>query len=223
MRIGIYALAALLTAALMSSAIVGAQATQETSTFKVAGHPGEARLVQIDGRWYVELETLARLTQGTLSFKGSQTTLTLAASDSEAPVPAPQAKAGFSRAFLQAGIEDMGLIREWRIALVSAVQNNVPVPAASASAQRRQAEKGLALASAAVSTDDDRSGLPLLSAEFNNMQKLSDLYLAMSQRSTAMSPETFGNSALEQQILTCARGFVAMTEAHEFQDQAACH
>jgi len=220
MRMRSFALAAVLAALVLVSAGAGAQTATEAATLKVAGHAGQAQLVQVNGKWYVEVEALARLTQGTLSFKGGETTLRLAGTEPEA---AAAVKAGFSRSFVQAGIEEMGLIREWRIALVSAVQNNVPVQAAWAAGQHRVAEKGLALASAAASTEDDRSGVPLLTAEFNNMQKLSDLYLAASQRSTAMSPETFGNDALEVQILTCARGFVAMTETHEFQEQAACH
>jgi hypothetical protein len=55
------------------------------------------------------------------------------------------------------------------------------------------------------------------------MQKLSDSYLAMRNQSKFISPEYFGNAALEDQILSCAEGFRAMTESHEFQDQAACH
>ena len=215
--------AAILATLLLLLANGDAQTPQKGSTFTIAGHAGEAKLLQIDGKSYVEIETLARLTKGTLSFKDNRTTLTLSPSETVAQASAPHVKAGFSRAFIQAGIEEMSVIREWRIAIVSAVQNNVPVSVEWASAQHRQAEKNLALASAAVSTDDDRSAYPLLSAEFNNMQKLSDLYLAMRTRSTAMSPDTFDNTSLEEQILSCARGFVSMTENHEFQDQAACH
>ena len=222
--------ATMLAALLMLSASGNAQAPQKSSTLTVAGHPGEAQLVQINGKSYVEVETLARLTHGNLTFKANRTILTLPPSSSEAQLStpqaqpsAPQAKVGFSRTFVQAGIEEMGLIREWRIAIVGAVQNNVPVSEEWASAQHRQAEKSLALASAAVSTDDDRNAFPLLSAEFSNMQKLSDLYLALSTRSTAMSPDKFDNSPLEEQILNCARGFVAMTESREFQDQPTCH
>jgi len=220
----------MLTALLMFWANANAQTAEKTATFTIAGHTGETTLLQVNGKSYVEVETLARLTKGTLSFKANRTILTLPPSGSEAqasPPPAqpsaPQVKVGFSRTFVQAGIEAMGSIREWRIAIVSAVQNNVPVSEEWASSQHRQAEKNLALASAAVSTEDDRNALPMLSAEFNNMQKLSDLYLALRTRSTAMSPDKFDNSPLEEQILTCARGFVAMTESREFQDQPACH
>jgi hypothetical protein len=215
-------LAAILAAFLMLPATASAQTPQKTSIFTIAGHAGEAQLLQINGKSYVEIETLARLTQGTLAFKGNQTILTLLPSDAEAPSPAPHAKAGLSTAFIQAGIEETSLIREWRIAIVNAVRNNSPVSEDWVSAHHRLADKNLALASAAASTDDDRSAFPLLSAEFNNMQKLSELYLTMRKQSAFISQDNF-DIALEEQILNCARGFVSMTENHEFQDQAACH
>jgi hypothetical protein len=223
MKMILAVLAALLTVPGLLTVNGSAQAPQKAATFTIAGHPGEAQLLQINGKSYVDIETLARLTQGNLSFKGNQTTLTLPLADAEAPATTPPAKAGFSSAFVQAGIEEMSMIREWRIAIVNAVLNNNPISVDWISAQHRQAEKYLALTSAAASTDDDRSAFPLLSAEFNNMQKLSEVYLAMRNQAAFISPDTFDNGPLEEQILTCARGFVAMTETHEFQDQSACH
>jgi hypothetical protein len=215
--------AAMLAVLLMLPGMVNAQTPPKASTFTVAGHAGEAQLLQVNGKSYVEVQALARLTQGTLSFKGNRTTLTLLFSEAVEQASTPPVKPGFSRAFIQGGIEEMSVIREWRIAIVSAVQSNVPLSPEWASAQHRLAEKNLALASAAISTDDDRNAYPLLSAEFNNMQKLSDLYLAMRTRSAPMSPDAFDNTPLEDQILNCARGFVSMTESHEFQDLPACH
>jgi len=215
-------IAAILTALLMLPANGNSQTPQQAATFTITGHAGEAQLLQINGKSYVEIETLARLTQGTLSFKANQTTLTLPPTEAEAQASTPHSKAGFSTAFVQAGIEEMSLIREWRIAIVNAVQNNTPVSEDWVSAQHRLADKNLALASAAASTDDDRSAFPLLTAEFNNMQKLSELYLALRKQASFISPDNFDIS-LEEQILSCARGFVLMTENHEFQDQAACH
>ena len=215
--------ATVLTVLLMLPVGSNAQTPPKASTFTVAGHAGEAQLLQVKGKSYVEVQALARLTKGTLSFKADRTTLTLPPPETVEPASTPQVKAGFSRAFIQGGIEEISLIREWRIAIVSAVQSNVPLSVEWASAQHRQADKNMALASAAISTEDDRSAFPLLSAELNNMQKLSDLYLALRTQSMAMSPDKFDNAPLEEQILDCARGFVSMTESHEFQDQAACH
>ena len=217
------AVIATISAALLLTASGDAQTTQKSTTLAIAGHAGEAKLVQIDGKSYVEVEALARLTKGSLTFKGNQTILTLPAADAVTPTPQPAVRAGLSRAFIQAGIEELGSIREWRTGIVSAVEKNVPLSEDWASAQHKQAEKNLALASAAISTDDDRTAFPLLTSEFDNMQKLSDLYLAMRARSAAMSVEEFGNGALEDQILSCAKGFVAMTESRQFQDQASCH
>jgi hypothetical protein len=212
-----------LTALLMLPVGASAQAPKIGSTFTIAGHAGETQLLQVNGKSYVEIETLARLTGGTLSFKANQTILTLHPSDATEQASTPPAKPGFSRAFTEAGIEEMGVIREWRIAIVNAVLNNTPVSEDWVSTQHRLAEKNLALASAAASTDDDRSAYPLLSAEFNNMQTLSEQYIATRKQASFISPDTFHSGPLEDQILSCARNFVSMTESHEFQDQPSCH
>ncbi|MGD0480369.1 MAG: hypothetical protein ABSA42_09375 [Terracidiphilus sp.] len=216
-------IATVLTAPLILPLHADAQAPKNGSTFTIAGHAGETQLLQVNGKSYIDLETLARLTQGTLSFKANRTILTLPPSDATEPASTPPAKPGFSRAFTEAGIEEMGVIREWRIAIVNAVLNNAPVSEDWVSTQHRLAEKNLALASAAASTDDDHSAYPLLSAEFNNMQTLSDLYIATRKQAAFISPDTFHSSPLEDQILSCARNFVSMTESHAFQDQPSCH
>ena len=223
MRMIVAVIPAMLSALLMLPASGIGQTPQKGPTLTIAGHAGQAQLLQVNGKSYVEIETLARLTQGTLSFKADQATLTLPPSGSDGQATAPHAKPGFSAAFNRAGIEEISVIREWRTAIVNAVQTNTPVAEEWVSTQRRLAAKNLALASAAVSTDDDRSAYPLLSTEFNNMQKLSDLYLDIRKQAAFISPDTFHSSPLEQQILSCAQAFASMTENHEFQDQPACH
>ena len=77
MKTIIAVLIALLTALTMLPANGHAQAPQKATTFTVAGHAGDAQLLQLNGKSYIEVETLARLTKGTLSFKDNRTTLTL--------------------------------------------------------------------------------------------------------------------------------------------------
>ena len=199
-----------------------AQAPKQSTTLTINGYAGNAPLVQIGGKSYVEVEALARLTGGSVKFQANRITLTLPASTPVTAAPQPEKK-GFSPEFLKAAIEEMAAIREWRIAIVNAVQNNSPVSEDWISTQHRLAEKNLALASAAASTDDDRSAYPLLSAEFKNMQTLSEQYIATRKQATFISPDTFHSTPLEDQILSCARGFVSMTGNHEFQDQPSCH
>ncbi|MGA2966845.1 MAG: hypothetical protein ABSD64_11580 [Terriglobales bacterium] len=198
-------------------------ATATGETLKVAGYAGQAPILQINGKSCVELEQLARLTQASLTFKGHQIVLSLSAPSAHEPAEETKAKQGFSRSFLQAGIEQMGVIREWRSGIANAIQSGFPLPEDWFSAQRRNADKSLALVSAAMSTDDDHKAFPLLSAELNNVQRLSENYLATRKNAEYIAPGSLDNDPLNQQILSCLRAFAAMTADNKFQDEAACH
>jgi hypothetical protein len=141
MKMRIPVAAKMLATLLMLATHGSPQAPPKVSTFTIAGHTGEAELLQIDGKSYVEIETLARLTKGTLSFKGNETILTLPHSDAEAQASASNGRVGLSTGFVRAAIEEMSLVREWRAAIVYAVQKNTPVSEGWVSAQHRLAEK----------------------------------------------------------------------------------
>jgi hypothetical protein len=202
-----------------------AQATQPPdsqpgSTLAVTGHTGTTPLVEMNGRSYVELEALTRLIEGSLSYKQNDVTLTLPSAPGEAP--AAEATQGFSKPFVQAGIEQMAVIREWRVAIVDSVQHNYPISEDWVSAQRRLADTNLKLAATAASTDDDRSAIPLLTAEFKNMEKLSDRILAKRRKATYIPPKSLNNDPLDQQILACAQSMAAMVANNAFVDDANC-
>jgi hypothetical protein len=80
----------------------------------------------------------------------------------------------FSKEFLKAGIEEMSVIREWRSAILNAVQNGYAVTDTFVAGFQGQAATGLRLASAAISTDSDRNAYRLLRNEFATMQKWSN-------------------------------------------------
>jgi hypothetical protein len=207
--------------------IIWSQAAQQNRTLTASGHPGQIPVVEINGRSYVDIEALARLMNGSLSFKGNQTTLTLpgaAASTPETPPDASQpVNPGFSKEFMKAGIEEMSVIREWRSALINAVQNGYPVTDAFVAGYRGQAATNLRLASVAASTDSDRNAFQLLSNEFDNMQKLSNKVLAARKNMNYLSPDALNGDPLDQQILTCARSLAAMASSGQFQDDGSCH
>jgi len=219
------AITMVLVASMATSGDCLAQATpppdsQPGSTLAVTGHTGTTPLVEMNGRSYVDLEALTRLIEGSLSYKQNDVTLTLPSAPGEAP--AAEATQGFSKPFVQAGIEQMAVIREWRVAIVDSVQHNYPISENWVSAQRRLADRNLKLASAAASTDDDRSGVAVLTAEFNNMQKLSDRILAKRRKATYIPPKSLNNDPLDQQILACAQSMAAMVANNAFVDDANC-
>jgi hypothetical protein len=202
------------------------QAAQSGGTLSVAGASGQAPLIQINGRSYVDIESLARLTHGSLSFQTNHVTLALPAV-SPAPAVAPLAKSlakpGFTAEFLKSGIEEMAVIREWRIAIVNAVQTNNPVTDDWVAGYRRSAENRLALASAAATSDSDRKASVLLQNEFNNMLQMSDRFLAQHRNVSYTSPTSFDNNSEDEKILSCSKALASMAATGVYQDEVSCH
>lgn len=195
--------------------------TQQAGTLTVAGQPDQAALVRINGKSYVDIESLDRITHGSMQFNGNQIILTLpqgGASSSSTTKP-PQLSGGF----LGAEIEALTQIREWRASLVNAIQNNYPVTDGWVGRLRRLADGKLQLAIAAATTEPDQKGLELLRNEFTNMQQMSDQFLAMQAKANYISPGTFDNNSLDQKILSCEHALVSMAATKQFEDEVSCH
>jgi hypothetical protein len=203
------------------------QTVQQSRTLIINSQPGQMKVMEIDGRSYVDLESLARIANGTLGFSGKQITLTLpssvAGTTSAAPLPSPPTNSGFSKQFLRAGIEEMALIREWQSALVNSIENNYPIQEDWVESYRGRASTSLGLASVAASTDSDRSAVQLLNNEFDNMKALSVKLLAERKMMHIVSPENLNDDPLNQNILTCARSLASMAVGGQFVDDASCH
>jgi hypothetical protein len=191
----------------------------------VNGQPGQAPVIEVKGKSYVEVEALARLTNGTLSFKGSQITLMLPASVAPAvpPNPGDAANTPLSKDFSKAGIEELAVIREWRTALLNALRNGMPVTEGSDAEYRARASKDLRLASVAASNDSDREAYQLLSNEVSSMQKFSNEIMTAHDNMQNISPDALKDDPLEQQTLNCAHSLASMLASGQFQDDGSCH
>ena len=110
-----------------------AQASSQSKTLVVNGRSGEAMLVRLNGRTYVDLESLARITGGSLAFQGDQVTLVLPGSSATAPTSdshissPPAVPTGLSRDFRQAAIETVAQMREWASTMANAIQHGYPI------------------------------------------------------------------------------------------------
>src|SRR5580692_9844976 len=99
---------------LLTVVLVASLAAQQATTLVIAGQPGSAKIIRVDGRNYVEIEGLARLMNSSMSFNGNQIVLTMSGSAGDASASAPPAEtSGFSKDFITTGIEAMALVREW--------------------------------------------------------------------------------------------------------------
>jgi hypothetical protein len=207
-------------------------AAQQPFTLNVTGQAGQAKVVQINGHSYVDIEALARITNGSISYQGNQITLTLpnggggppSVGSAPASAPAnPPANTGFSKDFITAGIEYMSQIREWRNTLANAIANGFPLSDELFQPYRDEAATSLRLAKLAASTDADRNAAQLIGSEFENMRNLTNKYLAKRANLDFIAPDALKNDSMNQQILACARSLAAMASANQFTDDGTCH
>jgi hypothetical protein len=224
------------------SLLVFAQGAQQNRVLLVTGHSGELAVVDMGGHSYVDIESLARFVDGTLSFSGNRIVLSLpnasahsTAASRTANQPASDASplatthttsqpaiSGFSKDFLRTGIEQMSVIREWRSALISTIQLGFPVAEDWMTSFSGRAQQNLRLVSVAASTESDRNALQLLTNEFNNMKKLSDRFVEANKSRTYVSTTALDNDPLDQKILNCGHALGAMAANNQFVDDGSC-
>jgi hypothetical protein len=211
------------------SLVVSAQANPQTETLVINGNAGEAKILQVNGHEYVDIRDLARLTNGSLSFRGNRVILTLPASSSGSSTnpPANPAKGtGLSKEFMQAGIEAMAAMREWGSTLATLMRNGYPVGDEMRS-YRGRSHDSLTLAAAAATTSSDQSALQLLSNEFSNVSTWSDNLVnarnSADAANYAVSDDALSNDPLFQKISQCGRFLGPMLASGTFEDNNACH
>ncbi len=232
--------ALLVTALLLSAPPIGpSQSASQKHTLIINGQSTQVPLITVNGHPYVGLEALAAAINGSLSssghmfalsFSGGSTNSPLSAttSASAAPTPAAQTQAapprqGFSKQFLDAGIEQMSTLREWHAALSSAIQNGIPLSAGLLAPYRAQATTNLHLAQVAAVTPSDHSAYQLLSSAFQNMTKLADKYVAMRANLSYISPDALQNDSLDQRLIACGRSLRSMAASGQFLDDGSCN
>lgn len=218
---------------LLLCGVILAQVKQESRTLVVNGKAGEAGVVQINSRTYVDLENLARIANGSLGFDKNQITLTLpggheasAPAAAAAPEP-PVAHVGLSRNFMMAGIETLAQMREWASTMAYAIQNGYGVTESWAADYREKAATSLRQTSASVSTDADRNAMQLLANEFEAVRewsnKLVEAKQSMDTAKYSTSPNALRDEPLSQKIISCGRFLGTMLGSAEFKDDPSCH
>jgi len=202
------------------------QSAEQEYTLTVNGHSGTAKVVQMNGHSYVDVDALARIANGSIAYQGNQISLMLPGAGGEASAaapPAPQQNTGFSKEFLQAGIEYMSQIREWRNTLANAISNGYPLSDDLFVPYRGQANTSLRMARVAANTQADQNAAQLLANELQNMQNLTNKYLKMRANLEFIDPNSLDSDPLNQKIFACARSLAAMATSNQFMDDGSCH
>ena len=197
-------------------------AAQQLNSLIISGQTGEAKVVQVEGRNYVEVEGLARISKGSTSVSGDHIVLTLPPATSTAVADAAS-PATFSKEFLATAIEAMSQLREWHATLKSAIERGYPINEEWIDPLRRQAQQNIKLAGVNASTSADQNLLPFLSNAFNDVNTLSEEYVKMTKNMEYMAANTLTTDPLEQKLLACGHSLAVMAAANQFTDDASCH
>ena len=181
----------------------------------------------MQGKTYVEVEGLARITGGSLRFGENQIILTLPSGGNTAPqteqsAPAPRPAVGLSRPFLSSGIETMREILEWHAFLKTGIERGYPLSDVWLGNYRRQIQSSLKHTEGVASTDMDRKALPLLVNEFSNMEALTDRYLKITASRDYIAPDSLSSDPLEQKLLTCWHSLESIASSNQFVDDGSC-
>jgi hypothetical protein len=215
-----------------------AQGTPENSakTFVVNGKTVGAQVVDIGGRSYVDVESLAQITNGTVTVEPTRIVLTIPVPTSSAPGAAPAnapadnapppTVAGLSRAFVTIAVDGLAEMREWRGATGTMITYGLAVSAAWATGYHDRAQDALTRATVAAVTDDDRQALGLLQNEFDRLAGWSGNALAARQAlngAQTIDPNTLTNDQTLAKINTCGEFLNGMLLTGTFSDNANCH
>jgi hypothetical protein len=233
-------MASLLVGLLLIAPAIGlSQGAGQERTLIINGQSTQVPLIKMNGHPYVGLEALAVAINGSLSSSGNMFALSLSggstnspqsattsASAAPSPTAPPQAapsNQGFSKQFLDAGIEQMSTLREWHAAFASAIQNGIPLSAGLLAPYRAQAATNLRLAEVAAVTPSDHNAYQLLNNEFQNMVKLANKYVNMRANMSYISPDALQDDGLNQHLIACGRSLRSMAASGQFVDDGSCN
>ena len=217
----------LLAAVLSSQGALPAQSAPD-KVLVLNGKTVEAKVRQIDGRSYVDIEALAQATNGAVTVESNRVVLTIPLPDpSAARTVAPAQPAdGLSRNFASAAIAEVAEMREWRGAIGAMITYGLAASKSSAQDYHERVAEGLRQTSPAASTDADRNALQLLKNESESLTGWANDVLAARQDlngAKTMDPNALQNDPALAKITGCSRFLNSMLVSGTFSDDGSCH
>lgn len=205
--------------------LAGILFAQRTSDMKllVNGKAMSAAVLQVDGRSYVDVETLARITNGSVKVEPHQIVLTIPGSGSD--TAAPQTTEGLSNGFASAAIIALAEMKEWKGALGTMVTYGLAVDGTWAQTYHDRVETSLTQATVAAATNSDHSALQLLTNQFAHLAKWETDVLAERKAlngARTVDPNSLQNDPALTKISNCGRFLSTMLVSRISADNASC-
>jgi hypothetical protein len=217
----------LLTTLALSLMLAGASLAQNAPAKKTLVVNGnvEGAVVQIEGRSYVDLETLARITDAAVSFAPGRVILTVPAAEAGAT----RTTAGLSKDFARAGISQLAEMWEWKAAIAASIRYGIAAGTWLGPLlhdHRVRAEGSLSQTSLAAKTESDQKALQLLQAELNYLREWDSQTQATIhslEGEKAVNPPAAQNDPLLVKISECGNFLDGMLVGGKFEDSPSCH
>ena len=203
------------------------QATQKKKTLVVNGRSAAGAVLQVDGHSYVDIETLAQMTNASLSIQPHRITLTMPVSN--ANLRSAKAANEMSKDFVRTGIAQLAEMREWKGAIAGVIRQGLPAGTwlgPFLQDYRSRAERSLEQTSVAATMGPDQQALQLLKNEFANLRAWDTQTQAAIQVLNAeqtVNPNAKQDDPLLAKISECGNFLNGMMVSREFADNASCH
>jgi hypothetical protein len=215
---------------LLCAGILWAQNTPDRAL--IVNGKSTGTVMQMGGHMYVDVETIAQFTNGSVTLEPNRIVLTFPApgtsaapSAGAATVPAAPPP-GLSRNFSSLAIAELAEMREWRGAVGTILTYGVPVVGSWPQDYHDHAESNLAQVGVAASTAPDQEAMQLLQNEFSNLSAWASNVVATRQSMNATNtvrPDTMQSDQSLIKITNCARFLNSMLVSGSFADDSSCH
>jgi hypothetical protein len=198
--------------------------------FIVNGRP-VGNVLQMAGRSYVDVQTLAQATNGSVTIEPNRVLLNLPATGGSGQAPnetqsSDQEQQGLSREFARQAIGVLAEMREWRGAIGTILMYNAPVVGTWPEDYRARVQLSLDQLKISVMTADDSGAMGLMESEFQNVANWADG--VVSARRNLDATNTSRATAMQEdpqlaKITTCGRFLSSMLVSGQLDDDPSCH
>ena len=210
-------------------ALSGMLFAQSTSRILVVnGKTAGPGVRQINGRLYVDLETLAQATNAVFTVEPRRVVLNIPPSDAGAVATDDSAQNSqkLSRDFSSAAIAALSAMREWRVAVRAMILYGLAVSDSWVQTYHRQTLDALEQAAVAASTDADKNALQLLRNEADMMTAWANQVETDRQQLNAekiVDPNALKDDQTLAKIQKCNQFLNSMVLSGTFNDDPICH
>lgn len=198
----------------------------------VNGKPAGS-VVTLDSRSYVDVETLAQATNGSVTIEPNRVVLNLPATESGGQPGNEQDQAseqtqqqGLAKEFAREAIGVLAEMREWRGAIGTILMYNVPIVGTWPEDYRARVRLDVDRLKISVTTADDNMAMDLIENEFQNIADWADN--VVSTRRSLNATNTSRASSMQEdpqlaKISACGRFLSSMLASGQFSDDPSCH